>query len=121
MKNGGNAIISSFEHNSVLRPLEYLKENKVCNYKVAKASFDNPNVVLYEFEKLIDAETKMIVCTHASNVTGQIAPIDKTAELCNRRKIIFCLVQFFYEMQRSHYFCIQVCRELYKITDDPFL
>ena len=91
MKNGGNAIISSYEHNSVLRPLEYLKENKVCNYKVAKASFDNPNVVLYEFERLIDSETKMIICTHASNVTGQIAPIDKIAELCKRRKIIFCL------------------------------
>ena len=33
MKNGGNVIVSNFEHNSVMRPLEYMKKKNICNYK----------------------------------------------------------------------------------------
>ncbi len=91
MKNGGNAIVSHFEHNSVMRPLEYLKKRKIADYKIAKVSFENPNIVIHEFERLIDPETKMIICTHASNVTGKVAPIAEIAEICHRRGLIFCL------------------------------
>jgi len=91
MKNGGNAIISCYEHNSVVRPLEYLKKNNICDYKIAKASFSNSDNVISSFEKLIDNKTKMIICTHASNVTGEIAPINELSQLCKRKKIIFCV------------------------------
>lgn len=91
MKNGGNAIISHFEHNSVVRPLEHLRKNGICDYKIAKASLENPEVLVREFKKLIDSETKMIICTHASNVTGKIAPINEISKLCKRNGIIFCL------------------------------
>ena len=91
MKNGGNAIITNYEHNSVVRPLEYLRKNGNCDYKIAKVSFENPQLVVREFEKLIDTETKMIICTHASNVTGKIAPINELSQLCKRHNIIFCV------------------------------
>lgn len=91
MKHGGNAIISCYEHNSVVRPLEHLKRNKICDYKIANASFNNAENVLSEFRKLIDSNTKMIICTHASNVTGQIAPIYELAQLCKQNNIIFCV------------------------------
>ena len=91
MKNGGNAIISHFEHNSVVRPLEHLRKNGMCDYKIAKASFENPEILVHEFENLIDAETKMIICSHASNVTGKIAPIKEISRICKRHGIIFCL------------------------------
>lgn len=91
MRNGGNAIISNFEHNSVVRPLEHLRKNSICNYKIAKASLENPEIFALEFEKLIDSETKMIICTHASNVTGKIAPIREISRICKRHGIIFCL------------------------------
>ena len=91
MRNGGNAIVSHFEHNSVMRPLEYLKKSKICSYKVANASFENPDLVAFEFERLIDSETKMIICTHASNVTGKMAPIAEISRLCRRYGLIFCV------------------------------
>ena len=91
MKNGGNAIISSFEHNSVVRPLEYLKSQKICDYKVAKCSFESPVHAKYAFEALVDEGTKMIICTHASNVTGKLAPIKEISDICRRKNLIFCL------------------------------
>ncbi|MBE6788238.1 MAG: aminotransferase class V-fold PLP-dependent enzyme [Ruminococcaceae bacterium] len=91
MKHGGNAIISNFEHNSVIRPLEYLKKSGICDYKIANVSFENPEITAYEFKKLIDLNTKMIICTHASNVTGKIAPIKEISEICRQKNIIFCL------------------------------
>ncbi len=91
MKNGGNAIVSNFEHNSVMRPLDYLKSNNICSYKVAKISFENADLAVKEFEKLADVNTKMIICTHASNVTGKIAPIKEISELCRRKNLIFCV------------------------------
>lgn len=91
MKNGGNAIISHFEHNSVVRPLEHLRKNGICDYKITNASLENPEIFAREFEKLIDSETKMIICTHASNVTGKIAPIREISQICKRHGIIFCL------------------------------
>lgn len=91
MKNGGNAIISHFEHNSVVRPLEHLRQRGICDYKIAKASLENPEILLREFEKLIDSDTKMIICTHASNVTGKIAPIYEISKICKRNGIILCI------------------------------
>lgn len=91
MKNGGNAVISNFEHNSVVRPLEYLRKSGICDYKIAKASLENPEILVREFEKLIDSNTKMILCTHASNVTGKIPPINQISRICKRNGIVFCL------------------------------
>lgn len=91
LKNRGNVIVSHMEHNSVMRPLHFLKTNGFCDYKIAKTSFENHDNTVREFEKLIDSETKMIICSHASNVTGKIAPIDKIAMLCKAKNIIFCV------------------------------
>ncbi len=94
LRHGGNAIVSNFEHNSVIRPLHHLKNSKIADYadyKVAKVSFENPEETVFGFEKLIDNNTKMIICTHASNVTGKIAPIKQLAKLCREKGLIFCV------------------------------
>lgn len=91
MKNGGNALISHFEHNSVVRPLENLKKQGICDYKVANCSFEDAQILKNSFEKLIDKNTKMIICTHASNVTGKISPIKELSELCKKYNLIFCV------------------------------
>ena len=91
MKNGGNVLTSHMEHNSVMRPLYFMKKNGICDYKIANTSFEYPENTIKEFEKLIDNETKMIICSHASNVTGKIAPIEEIAKLCKSKNIIFCV------------------------------
>ena len=68
-------ITSVAEHNSVLRPINYLRA------KGAEVSyinvFENGVLNLDELSKLVKANTKGIVLTHASNVTGNITDIRK--------------------------------------------
>lgn len=76
-KEGKKALISGFEHNSVLRPLVASgAEIHVFGRKL----FDT-DAVLFDFEKKIKS-ADFAVCTHVSNVFGFILPIYEIAELC---------------------------------------
>ena len=87
MQNGGHIIISSLEHNSVSRPVYALsKKNK--SYSIAKVEIDDEKTIR-NFEKLITPRTKAIVCTIASNVTGQILPYKKIAALCKKHNLCY--------------------------------
>ena len=80
-------ITSVTEHNSVLRPIHCLKE------KGAEVSYINvlENGVLNfdEIPSLIKANTKAIVLTHASNVTGNITDLKKYGDFCRENNLLF--------------------------------
>ncbi|MCM1022658.1 MAG: aminotransferase class V-fold PLP-dependent enzyme [Prevotella sp.] len=84
---GCHIIISSLEHNSVLRPVHALSKG-TCSYSVAQVSPDDGETA-ENFERLITPDTRVIVCTLGSNVTGQILPFARIAELCRKRGICF--------------------------------
>lgn len=89
MSQGGHMIISELEHNSSARPaFELLKKNKI-KLSVARVFPDDERTVK-SFSELILPDTKAIVCTGASNVTGQILPFRELAKLCNEKNI--CLI-----------------------------
>ena len=88
LKSGDHVIISSLEHNSVLRPVHKLGENGI-SYSVAKVSPLDDYETLRAFEGLIQKNTKAIICTMVSNVFGTVLPIDKIASLCKTRGLIF--------------------------------
>ncbi|WP_338627002.1 aminotransferase class V-fold PLP-dependent enzyme [Clostridium baratii] len=88
LKSGDHVITSSLEHNSVIRPIISCKENlgvEVDFVKGDSTGFINPN----DFEKYIKENTKLIVLTHASNVTGCIQPIKEVGEICKKHGIFF--------------------------------
>lgn len=88
LKSGDHVITSSLEHNSVIRPIISCKENlgvEVDFIKGNSTGFINPN----DFEKCIKENTKLIVLTHASNVTGCIQPIKEVGEICKKHGIFF--------------------------------
>lgn len=87
LNSGDHVICSCFEHNAVLRPLNALKDIGV-EYDVAHAFIDNDDATVNAFEALIKDNTKMIICTHASNVFGAIMPIGRIAELCKNYGIL---------------------------------
>lgn len=88
MCNGGNAIISCLEHNSVVRPLENLRLKGIADYRIVNfLSMSDVD----ELNNICDNNTKMIICTHASNVTGAINPIKKLSRFCKQKNIIFCV------------------------------
>lgn len=68
--------VSPFEHNSVLRPLEALKE--IHGFTITRIPFSREKGTI-ELEKLDELfqqnKPKLVALTHASNVTGQILPV----------------------------------------------
>lgn len=89
-KKGDHFIISSLEHNSVLRPVEYLREKGIITYDVAFVNPKNEDETVRNFSALIkNGRTKAIVCTYASNVFGTVLPIERLGRLCKARGIIF--------------------------------
>lgn len=67
--SGDHVVTTAFEHNSVLRPLDYLKRSGVIDYTVVYP--DSSGVIrAKEFLDKIRRDTKMIIVNHVSNVTG---------------------------------------------------
>lgn len=88
MQDGGHIIISSMEHNSSARPVYALAKKGICTFNIAEVSLDDDETV-ENFRKLIRHNTKAIVCTIASNVTGRIMPYKRIAALCREKGICF--------------------------------
>lgn len=89
LKNGDHVIISDLEHNSVLRPIHYLSEIGMITYSIASVVEGDFDATLNNFKKLINDKTKMIACTHGSNLTGVLLPIEKLGILCKQNNIYF--------------------------------
>ena len=89
-KKGGHLIISDLEHNSVLRTVEKLKLDGICDYSVAQVDNDD-NKTIQNFSDCIKRNTIAIICTGASNVFGIITPYKKLAQLAHKHKILFIL------------------------------
>ncbi|MFC0210935.1 aminotransferase class V-fold PLP-dependent enzyme [Paenibacillus chartarius] len=86
VKEGDHVICTSVEHNSVRRPLEYLRRTK--NVQVSYIRTDAyGQLEVKEVEKACQANTSLIVCTHSSNLLGSILPVADIAEVCKRRGI----------------------------------
>ncbi len=88
MSDGGHLIISGMEHNSSARPSAELARNKKITLSVATVYPDDRRTI-ESFRSLIHNDTKAIVCTIASNVTGQILPYREIADLCHEKNICF--------------------------------
>ena len=88
MQSGGHIIISEYEHNAVARPVYALWKMRGVRFSVAKVSDDDDETAA-NFRELIEKDTKAVVCTLASNVTGRILPYKKIAALCKEHSICF--------------------------------
>ena len=88
MAEGGHLIISSMEHNSVTRPSAALAMKKQITLSVAEVCTDRERTI-DSFRKLFRSDTRAVVCTIASNVTGQLLPYREIGELCRERGVCF--------------------------------
>ncbi|MDE5753068.1 MAG: aminotransferase class V-fold PLP-dependent enzyme [Oscillospiraceae bacterium] len=83
-----HVIISQMEHNSVLRPVYALAKKKQIRYSIAEVKPSKAET-LENFAKLIRSDTIAVICTIASNVTGQILPWKEIGTLCQEKNICF--------------------------------
>ena len=82
-------ITTSFEHNSVLRPI-YEMEKLGAEVTIIKAD-KNGNINYDKIENNIKENTKAIICAHASNVIGNILDISFIGKISKKYNLIFIL------------------------------
>ncbi len=87
LEKGDHVITTSMEHNSVIRPIVTLEKIGVEHTIVQCNEEGILDVDL--IEKEIKENTKMIVMTHASNVTGTIMPIEEIGKIAKKCGLIF--------------------------------
>lgn len=84
-----HVISTDMEHNSVLRPLYRLRD---AGMQVDFVPVDRNGRLDYDaFERLLRSETKAVVCTHASNLTGDLIDIERVGAFCHRHGLLFIL------------------------------
>ncbi len=88
-EDGGHFIISDLEHNSVLRPVYALAKKGRIQYSIAPVK-ETEKETVESFVSRMRPDTKAVICTLASNVTGQILPWKQIAAACRSRGI--CMV-----------------------------
>ena len=87
--NPGDHVISTdLEHNSVLRPLYRMEAERNVSLSFGPAD-RHGNLDYGDFARLIRPETKAIVCTHASNLTGNAVDIGRVGEIAHAHGLTF--------------------------------
>lgn len=90
LHKGDHVVISSLEHNAVVRPLYRLKEQGIITYSVAESG-KNDEETLQNFREKINSHTRLMICTHASNVFGTRLPVERLCALAHSNGVLFCL------------------------------
>lgn len=83
LKPGDHVVATQIEHNSVLRPLHWLCETQGVCFTVVPcdaSGFVNPD----DIETAMQDKTRLVIVSHASNVTGAIQDVAKISEVAHR-------------------------------------
>ena len=88
VKKNGHIITTVFEHNSVLRTIEYLKETANISYTVLEPN-KNGQITTNDIVKNIKNNTYMVIINHTSNVTGATQNIQSIGKICKKHNLLF--------------------------------
>ncbi|SHJ84978.1 aminotransferase class V-fold PLP-dependent enzyme [Paramaledivibacter caminithermalis] len=88
-KYGDHIIVSSMEHNAVMRPINSLN-NKGVEYTKVRCNEEgelNPLDILKHIKK----NTTAVIMTHASNVCGTILNLEEVGKICSEKGLVFII------------------------------
>jgi len=88
---GTRVIATAMEHNSVLRPLNALKQQRQLDPQFIPCDPATGLVNVDDISRAITDDTRLIACVHVSNVTGTIQPIAEIANLAREQEIPFVI------------------------------
>lgn len=86
LRQGGHAVITGYEHNSVVRPLEHLVENGV-TYTAARWPLFDRKAACVAVAEALRPDTRCVIVNHVSNVFGSVAPLEEIDALCVQKDI----------------------------------
>lgn len=90
LRKGDHVISTLLEHNSVLRVVsELARQNRITLTLLSPA----PDGFIFpdDIQKAITPRTRLIICTHASNVTGAIQPVAAIGKIASEHGILFLI------------------------------
>lgn len=87
LKPGDHVLVSSMEHNAVMRPIVQLEKNG-CSFTRIPCREDG-SLVPEELENCLKPETRAVVMMHASNVCGTVMPIEAVGAFCKKHGLKF--------------------------------
>lgn len=86
IKDGWHIITTSMEHNSVLRPLSSIINNRNIELDILPCLSEGI-LDLELFKSKIKCNTKLVVISHSSNVIGTIQPLEEIGRICKQNNI----------------------------------
>lgn len=94
LRKGDHVVTTCLEHNSVLRPLEFLKKQGLISYDVCPLSGEpikgQSYLDLQTLKSLLRPNTKMVIVTTASNVTGYAPPLETLRSVIPHHVLLLC-------------------------------
>lgn len=87
LKPGDHVLVSSMEHNAVMRPLVQLKKQGITFTRIP--CDEDGSLQLSSMEALLLPNTKAVILTHASNVCGTVMPIQEVGDFCRAHHLTF--------------------------------
>ncbi|WP_370839193.1 aminotransferase class V-fold PLP-dependent enzyme [Intestinibacter bartlettii] len=89
LKPGDHVLVTSVEHNAVMRPLVQMAKLGV-EFDAVPCD-EEGGVTADDFRAYIKENTKVIITTHASNVCGTIIPIEEIGALCKEKGLVYAV------------------------------
>lgn len=83
LKPGDHVVSTAVEHNSVRRPLEYLKQAIGITVTYVEPDIQG-NIEPKQVEHAIQPSTTLVIVNHSSNLLGSITPVSDIGEICRR-------------------------------------
>lgn len=87
LRPGDHVLTSSVEHNAVMRPLRQLERRGISVSRIPCGP--DGSLRLRDAENLLRENTKLLVLTHASNVSGTVLPLKEAGAFCRRHGLLF--------------------------------
>ena len=92
LQKGDHVVTTCMEHNSVLRPLEYLRQRGIIEYDVCPLRGEKAGAFLHtdDIRALLRPNTKLVAVTAASNVTGYAPDLKTVREILPDNVLFLC-------------------------------
>lgn len=91
LRGGDHVLCSELEHNAVWRPLKALARAGVISLDVFPVIGLTDAQILQEVAQRVQKKTRLVICTHMSNVCSVVLPIAKIGALCRQNGILFAV------------------------------
>jgi len=86
VSRGDHVLISSVEHNSVYRPIRALTDRGVISFDIFDAFAQD---ITAEINRKLKQNTRLLICTHSSNICGKSMPIAEIGAFLKKKNIKF--------------------------------